>query len=336
VRVGLLTDLEMVNSVYRGLPVLQLVRRGHEVVLAWDHARRGPRLDALHGCDVVHIYRYCDAPVRRAAEQLRAAGVGIVWDNDDDLTTGPEGIGEPATKRGALRSQQIRSDMIRMMRLAHVVTTPSAVLAEQYHEWGAERVRVVENYLPAEYDPGPVEARRGGNGVTVGWTACGEHRYDLVHLGLRDVLARLLERHPSLRIVSVGLDLGLPRERYACHPKVQYQELAPLVVQFDVGIAPIADIPFNRARSNVKLKEYGAAGVPWLASPIGPYLGMGEKEGGRLVADERWFEELDRLVCDERARRKLVKRGAKWAAGERVAANMRTWEGALAEAAALT
>jgi hypothetical protein len=335
VRVGLVTDLEMVNSVYRGLPVLQLVRRGHEVVLAWDHKRREARLDGLSACDVVHIYRYCDAPVRRAAEQLRAAGVGIVWDNDDDLTTGPEGIGEPATKRGALRSQQIRSEMIRMMSLAHVVTTPSAVLAEQYRAWGAERVRVVENYLPNEYDAGSAESRRG-DGVTIGWTACGEHRYDLVHLGLRDMLANLLAEHPSLQIVSIGLDLGLPRERYRCHAKVQYQELAPLVAGFDIGIAPIADIPFNRARSNVKLKEYAAAGVPWLASPIGPYVGMGEQQGGRLVADDAWFVELDRLVRDARARRKLVKRAAKWAAGERVAVNVRAWEGALAEAAALT
>jgi hypothetical protein len=52
----------------------------------------------------------------------------------------------------------------------------------------------------------------------------------------------------------------------------------------------------------VRVKEYAAAGVRWLASPIGPYAGLGEKQGGRLVPDGRWFEELDRLIRDERAR----------------------------------
>ena len=64
----------------------------------------------------------------------------------------------------------------------------------------------------------------------------------------------------------------------------------------------------------MKLKEYAAAGVPWLASPIGPYAGLGEQQGGRLVADDRWYEELVRLIEKPRERRKLAKRGAKWVA----------------------
>ena len=113
---------------------------------------------------------------------------------------------------------------------------------------------------------------------------------------------------------------------------MQYQQLARYVGSFDVGIAPIADIPFNRAKSNVKVKEYAAMGVPWLASPIGPYAGLGEKQGGRLVADGRWHEELERLVDDERARRKLAKRGVKWGDGQRLRRNMGGWEQAVRRA----
>src|SRR6185436_11256086 len=112
----------------------------------------------------------------------------------------------------------------------------------------------------------------------------------------------------------------------------QYQQLAHYVGTFDIGIAPIADVPFNRAKSNVKVKEYAAMAVPWLASPIGPYDGLGEKQGGRLVPDDRWDEELDRLVRDERARRKLAKRGARWADGQRLRRNLGRWEDALRRA----
>lgn len=324
-RVGLVTDLTMVNSCYRGLPVLQLAKRGHDVVLGVEGSRHRPEL--LHACDVVHVYRYQDDPTRRLVEQLRDAGIGIVWDNDDDLAGGIVGISE-STARGALRSQQARSDTLRMLRLAHVVTTPSAELAEEYRASGAECVRVVENFLPADYDPGD---QRPHDGVTIGWTACEEHKHDLAKLAVRATLRALLDAHPQLRVASIGLDLGLP-ERYTRYPLVQYGQLAEHVARFDVGIAPLDDIPFNRARSNVKLKEYAAAGVAWLASPVGPYAGLGEKQGGRLVADDAWPHELDRLIRDERARRKLAKRGRKWAAGQTVARNVGVWEAALTEA----
>ncbi len=107
------------------------------------------------------------------------------------------------------------------------------------------------------------------------------------------------------------------------------------IASFDIGIALIDDIPFNRARSDVKVKEYAAAGVPWLASPIGPYAGLGEKQGGRLVADDDWFAALDRLVRKERERHKLAKRAASWAREESLERNLHRWEAVMVEAAEL-
>jgi glycosyltransferase involved in cell wall biosynthesis len=316
----------MVNSCYRGLPVLELAGRGHAVGFGIEAGRLKPAL--LRQCDVVHIYRYQDGATRKLARELREAGIGIVWDNDDDLSAEMQGI-SMSMRGDALQAQQARSGTLRMLELAHVVTTPSAALAEQYREWGAAEVRVVENFLPDSYAPSPP---RSHGGVTIGWTACEEHKHDLAALDLRRTLRELLDRHPALRVESVGLDLGLPADRYRRFPLVQYEQLADHVAAFDVGIAPIDDIAFNRARSNVKIKEYAAAGVPWLASPIGPYAGLGERQGGRLVADDAWPRELDRLIRDGRGRRKLAKRGRKWAEGQTLAANLDAWEAVLAEA----
>jgi glycosyltransferase involved in cell wall biosynthesis len=326
--IGLLTDLRTVNSIYRGLPILRLQERGHELRLGMDGGRR--RLEELRGCDVVHVFRAQDPELQRAATAWRAGGTGLVWDNDDDLTDVP---GRTRTKLagGALRSQEARTNMTRMLRIAHVVTTPSAVLAERYREWGAEHVEVVENFLPQEY---PVDDRpRPRDGITIGWTAGEEHHHDMVKLGIRDTLMRLLEQHADVHVASIGLDLGIPHERYRHRRLVQYADLSRHVAEFDVGIAPLADIGFNRARSNVKLKEYAAAGVPWLASPIGPYAGLGEREGGQLVADDEWHAALDRLVRDARRRRKLAKHGRKWAERQTLAVNIAQWERALTLAA---
>src|SRR4029077_15407965 len=116
---------------------------------------------------------------------------------------------------------------------------------------------------------------------------------DFEQLQLRETLERLLTRHQHLEVISIGLGLGLRSRRYRHFPITLYGELPDLLVHFDIGIAPIADVRFTRSRSTIKVKEYAAMGVPWLASPIGPYVGLGEEQGGRLVADDRWYEELE-------------------------------------------
>ena len=318
-RVAIATSPRVVNSVYRALPLLELAAAGHDV----HFDREGAALSAgrLRDFDVVHVFRYHEREARRAVRALRAEGVAVVWDNDDDLL-GPPGM----------RTQQIRAHVTEMLQLAHVVTTTSPALAEQYRAWGATEVQVVENYLPDVY---AAERPSRGEGILIGWTAAGEHAHDLKQLGIRATLERLLDAHPQVRVASAGLQLGLPPDRYTYTEVVQYQDLARFVGAFDIGIAPIADIPFNRAKSNVKLKEYAAMGVPWLASPIGPYADLGEKQGGRLVPDDRWYEELERLVTDRRARQRLAKRGAKWASGQRLRRNLGAWEAAVRRAVEL-
>jgi glycosyltransferase involved in cell wall biosynthesis len=102
--------------------------------------------------------------------------------------------------------------------------------------------------------------------------------------------------------------------------------------QFDVGLAPLLDTAFNRSRSNVKLKEYAAAGAAWLASPVGPYVDMGEREGGRLVDDGAWFEAIEALALDGGLRSQLVLRGREWARRQTIAHGGRQWEAAFRSA----
>jgi glycosyltransferase involved in cell wall biosynthesis len=135
----------------------------------------------------------------------------------------------------------------------------------------------------------------------------------------------VVEKHESVRVECIGVDLGLP-ERYRHHSTVPFKELPRRIGGFDMGIAPMVDITFNQGRSDIKLKEYAASGVPWLASPVGPYLGLGEEQGGRLVPDEGWFEALDRLVSQGRERRRLGREGKKWAKTQTIDAMADRWE----------
>jgi glycosyltransferase involved in cell wall biosynthesis len=323
VRIAYLANPEMSGGFYRAIgPMTALAQvRGHDVRrLATDEDR--PPLAAVRDVDVLHIHRYADERALLLAREAKAAGAAVVWDNDDDM--GSIEKGTPAYRvHGGMRWEQRLAAMKRIFRLADLVTAPSRVLAERLRAHGAAHAEVIENHVPDQFLRAQ---RRPREGVEIGWIAGLEHTLDVERLPIREVLQQLLDERPDVRVTTFGLGLGLRGERYRSVDVVPLLELANAAAAFDVGIAPLADLEFNRARSSIKLKEYASAGAAWLASPIGPYAGLGEHEGGRLVPDEHWHAALTRLLDKPRERRKLAKRARKWAAGETLGAHAAEWE----------
>jgi glycosyltransferase involved in cell wall biosynthesis len=317
------------NRHYRAIdPVVAMQLRGHQLVPP-PTPRGEIDVDRLLGCDVVHVYRLANDDARRKLARLTKAGVPLVYDNDDDLLSLPKGAPGYAT-HGGLRGQQIFSMTVRAARMARVFTTTTEVLADKYRRAGIARVEVIPNYLR----PAPPRPRVEHDGVVIGWVAGGEHHVDAVGLKLGDVLGRVLDAHPDVRLEVFGVDLGLRHPRYAHEFAVRFEDLPERMASWDIGLAPLTDIPMNRARSDIKLKEYAASGVAWLASPVGPYLGLGERQGGRLVGDDAWFDAIDSLVRKGRDRRRLAEKGRRWAEGQTIRTHAERWEAVFEEAAA--
>jgi glycosyltransferase involved in cell wall biosynthesis len=298
-----------------------LERRGHAVrelklseVANWEAM--------LGSCDALHVHRVCDDGVVELARAARAAGAAVVWDDDDDVTRPPKGIGGQgvATGRAGKRRRAARATLFREVDL---VTTPSPALAEIFRHGGAPDVRVLENYVIDDF----ARERAPRGALRIGWVAGEEHRLDLAHIPVEDALQRLLDAHPHVHVTTIGIRLKLSGDRYEHVPIVPLPRLLRHVSTFSIGIAPLSPVTeINETRSNIKLKEYAAVGVPWLASPIGPYAGLGEGEGGRLVLDDRWFAELDALVRGERTRRRLAKRASRWGQRQLLSRNVGCWE----------
>ncbi|MDO8188894.1 glycosyltransferase [Conexibacter sp. JD483] len=303
-----------------------LARRGHSVHV--EELNLVDRPDRFREFDIVFFWRCYFWPMQQLAQRLRHAHVPMVWDNDDDLTAIPKD--NPAyQKTGGFRGRRASQEMARMMRMADVVTTTTPTLAERYRELSGVEARVIENYLR----PGFGAPRRVAHDtVTIGWLAALEHRMDYERLGLHDVFVRLLATHPQVRLVSIGLKLKLDHPHYRHIDITPYERIAPELAKFDVGLAPLADIAFNRGRSSVKLKEYSACGVPWLASPVGPYAELGPQEGGQLVADDGWYEALEALIGDLERRRRLGANAKSWAQRQTIVHHVQEWEAVLRDA----
>lgn len=319
-RIGVAWTPKSAASNYRAvLPLKEMERRGHEVVWPRDPTT-GFDPTRLVGCELVHVYRRFTPDTRQAIARLRRAGAAVTWDNDDDYTNVPKEA--PAYKKaGGLGGRKMFGEQLKMCRLADTVTVPTQTLAERYRQNELANVVVVENLLPKS----SLCKRARHSGIVIGWIAGYEHRADAVRLQITDVLRRVVAEHPDVRVECIGVNLNLS-ERYRHDLLVPFSELTNRIRHFDIGIAPLADIPFNHARSDIKLKEYAAAGVPWLASPVGPYAGLGSDEGGRLVPDDGWYEALDWLVDTHRARKQLGKKAARWAKTKTVAQAAQVWE----------
>lgn len=321
-RIAVFAHEEEMSSYYRAYePVEALGRRGHGGLVNMHDEE--PNTEMLE-CDVALISRWSGPITERLVGHLRRAGVAVVWQLDDAVEFSV--FVNPRSRRVREQSTRIRT----MLRLADTVVTTTPMLADHFGAMTKTPVRVIENYLGPQFER--VE-RTPHPGLVLGWAAWIDHMADWRALGLQDALVRLLEAHRDLRVESLGpIDLRLPANRYTQRPPVRFEFLARRVAEFDIAIAPIADNRFNAARSNIKVKEYAALGIPWLASPIGPYAGLGEKQGGRLVADDQWYEELDRIVRDKRGRRKLAKHGRAWAATQTIDRNVERWEEVFDEA----
>ncbi len=327
-RLGFIAEPRAPNSNYRVIfPMRALEQLGHEVL--WPaQLERDLALSDLLRCDLVHCFRRLDRS--RELKQLIQQGVAVSFDNDDDFSSA-DMIVDPKRKGkletgGKVRAAHTKrfTEILRLAKVADLTTTPSHVLAEKYRAAQANHVAVLDNHL--DRDVAGFGRKASHRGVVVGWMAGAEHERDLARLPIVDALARLLDAHAEVRVVTVGLRLPLHSERYEFRPKVPFGELLGAMADFDIGIAPLADTPFNQARSSIKLKEYSAIGAAWLASPVGAYRDLGSREGGQLVEDDGWFDALHGLVSSRFRRRRLSRQALKWGQTQTIDRFASQWE----------
>lgn len=330
-KVGVVYTEEVHNACYRALWPADAFRgrgRGEATVLRFDPGRQ-LNYASLLDCDVVHIYRKTDKVIMKLVDELRSRGVAITFDNDDDIRLAPKEAANYRALGGIVGERDFRTQ-VNMMRRAHVVTTTTEVLAERWREVHDGVIEVIPNHVAGHhFVSGPP---RNDDSVVIGWFAGREHEADAQRLRVTETLQRVMARCPEVRVVTIGVRLNLDESRYTHHKYIPLHELFYTVRQFDIGIAPIADIPMSYARSDIKVKEYAAAGVPWAASARGSYAAVGPKRGGILVNDGEWEEALVALAESSFRRTRLRRQGRKWAKAQHIERHVERWEAVWREA----
>lgn len=318
----------------------ELIRQGHDIDLVMPNEPAERQMQAawrerfdgvaelvdviVPDVDVVVFQRPLRGYMTEAIRILQQRGIRVVVEIDDDFTS--------ISKRNvSYRSVDPKQSPARnwahlaeACSLADLVTVSTPRLAEVYGAHG--RVRIVPNYIPAAY----LDAwREDHDGMYVGWSGSTEtHPDDLQVTG--GGVARAIERcGATMAIVGTGRGvkdaMGLNTIPMSCGWR-QLDDYPDAIAQFDVGIVPLEASPFNEAKSWLKGLEYAAVGVPFVATPTGPYRALAEMGAGLLAETPRQWEGIvKRLLRDDDYRHKVAAQGRSVAARMTVEAHAHEW-----------
>jgi hypothetical protein len=310
-------------------PTEELRRQGHDVAIVRPSERHlrlvvndetGTVVDVVlpRDVDVVVLQRVTHRYLVQAITALRAKGVAVVVDVDDDLTAVHPS--NPAWRALHPRGERATRDhtwanLTEACRAATLVTVTTPALLRRYAGHG--RGRVLYNYLASHYcDVAHVDSD------LVGWPAAlASHPNDPSVVG--SAIARLVAEGVRFAVTSehpgVATAFGLADDRSIEYVgSIDLPDWPSALTRLGVGIAPLADTRFNAAKSWLKPLELAAVGVPWVASPRVEYRRLHDLGCGVLVDKPKlWYRALRRLV-DEPARRAEL-----GLAGREVAASLR-------------
>lgn len=190
-----------------------------------------------------------------------------------------------------------------VMRHAGLVIAGNQYLAERARNAGAPRVEC----LPSVVDVSQyaITEPSESHGFRIGWIGSPVTAPYLELVG--EAVATLNRETPlNITLIGAGSVQPFPNVRTEVLPWSEAIELK-LSQQFDVGIMPLVDGPFERGKCGYKLIQYMASGLPVVASPVGVNEEIVEpKVNGYLAASSvEWLVAL-RELRDSAEKRKMM------------------------------
>lgn len=233
-------------------------------------------------------------PDSRWASVIEAAGdkvVEVVWLIDDDAIAAREDEWLPKDYRMRLLDDHLAFKQS-FERLVDRVWASTSVLAARFP--------------PARVDVRPPRAlpRSEQRWVKIFYHGTGSHQRE--HAFLLPILHEVQTRLPYTVFEVTGdhalyrMFRTVPRLR-VLHPVAWPDYWVHLQASnYDLGLAPLLDTPFNRARSGVKALEVAATGARGLLSRRAPYTEYAHLPGMLLVGDEpsEWVDAIVRVAED--------------------------------------
>lgn len=240
---------------------------------------------------------------------LAARNARLVYDTDDATYLRPGFT--PNTPFQRLRRFDKVIDVVTRARWVSAATQPIADWARGYNS-NVSVVPMAVNLAEYEHARARAQAERSDDSgrVVIGWAGtAGGLRY---LAALAPAVRELSARHDLVvRVISGGYrGVCLPGVAVEAHPWRPSRGLADMA-RFDIGVVPLDDTPFERAKFPFKLLQYLALGVPSVSARVGMAASLIRAGDNGLLAGsaDEWREQLEALIVDRRLRQRLAAAG---------------------------
>ena len=258
--------------------------------IAWAYLLRVLQLTQSLSCDVVWIeyelFPWFPAIAERALARIRTP---FLVDYDDPIYHRYE-LHSSALVRFLLGK---KIDVV--MRRASTVTVGNDYLGERARAAGARSIE----YVPTAVDLDRYRARlpRHGAPFTIGWIGSPS---TVKYLSLVGPALAAFCHDANARLVVVGARVaeldGVPVEMRPWSETTEVED----ILDFDVGIMPLPDDPWERGKCGYKLIQYMACSRPVIASPVGVNRQIVEHGVNGFLATTlaEWRSALDTLQAE--------------------------------------
>lgn len=265
-------------------------------------------LASLPEADIVVMQRPTERWWAEMIPFLQEAGIKVVVDMDDFFAQLDEGhVGKAAFKKretgfNATHNSEWASQAC--LR-ADLVTCTTPALLKRY---GFGHGVILPNYVPERYFDA-----FGYGPMTAGWSgSVGTHPKDLQVTGgaVQDALSATDWRfHVVGSGVRVQELLGLSEEP-TTSGWVPFAEYMLEMARMEVGIVPLADTAFNRAKSGLKVMEMTTVGAATVSSPTFENQRLADLGIGLTATNPgQWRKKLKALMANDGYRIDLASRG---------------------------
>lgn len=181
----------------------------------------------------------------------------------------------------------------KVMRYSSTVIAGNNYLADRAKKAGAKRIEII----PTVIDIDRYGIKKGNNSdrIIIGWIGS---PFTLKYIkSISTVLQFLVEKY-KVEICIVGAKADIEVNKNIHYINWEEDTEVASISNFDIGIMPLVDSPWEQGKCSYKLIQYMACGVPVVASQIGMNKEVvTEGENGFLVnTKDEWLKALELYI----------------------------------------
>lgn len=302
-------------------------------------------IEDVESLDLVVMQRIATPRQVRLVTAFQKLGIAVVIDVDDLLSDIEKDNGSHKYWNEEFHRVPRHKLLEQATHMADLVTVSTPGLARKYAKHG--RVEVLRNGLPlhAFADPSDVYDRHAKDTgeFVIGWSgSLASHPHDLEVLG--GAVRRAMDVDARIRFHVVGEPepvtqaLDLDPSRVTGTGWLDFDDYHAALREVDLGLVPLVDSRFNRAKSHLKALEFSAAGALVITSPLPEQVHLAQQVPTGVAHSEQEWENvmvgasaLGEYVAERVAqdRAECVRSTARWAYANRAGEWVKAWQRAV-------